>query len=83
MFANDEQCWKYSFVINELTEVLNRATNCFVGHCQYHVEGPEEFVDVFLNYGKGDFETLTVNVTADSNWAILKDVMKAVARRFE
>lgn len=79
----DEQFWKANFVASELSEALNCATRGFVDYCEYRVKGPEEFVIVRLTYDDGKYDTMTVNVTSDSNWAILKDVMKAVAARFE
>lgn len=74
-----EQRNKASFVESELSDVLNTATDGFAHHCEYVVDGPNELVIVTL----GRDSTLTVNVTADSPWAILKDVMKAVASRYE
>lgn len=74
-----EQRNKASFVESELSDVLNAATDGYVHHCEYVVDGPNELVIVTL----GHDSTLMVNVTADSPWAILKDVMKAVARRYE
>ena len=74
-----EQRNKASFVESELSDVLNAATDGYVHHCEYAVEGPEEYVLVTLDH----YLTEYVNVTGDSLWAILKDVMKAVASRYE
>jgi len=79
----NEQLWKHNYVANELTDALNCATRGFVDYCEYHVKGAEEFVQVKLVLCNGNYDTMTVCVTGDSLWAILKDVMRAVAKRYE
>lgn len=79
----DEQIWKCSFVENELAEAFNVATDGFVDNLEYRVDGAEEFVVIGLVGSKGRYESLAANVTADSKWAILKDVLRAVAARYE
>ena len=82
MALTNEQSSKASFVDSELTEVLNSATNGFVDCCEYYTNGQDEFV--IVKTVAGDSRAgITVNVTCDSLWAILKDVMRAVAARFE
>lgn len=81
MGPTKEQVLKMHFVENELTEALIGATYGYVRRCEYLVDGPDEYVIVTTNRDGGP--TLNVNVTADSHWAILKDVMKAVAKRYE
>ena len=83
VYKNDEQACKARFVEIELSQMLNVATCGFVDYCDYLVQGQDECVIVKLVYGEGHYDTTTVNVTADSNWAILKDVTKAVAKLFE
>ena len=73
---------KMTFVENELSDVLLAATGGFADRCDYIVDGPEEYVVVTLDRDASP-STLNVNVTSDSRWAILKDVMKAVAKRYE
>ena len=69
---------KADFVANELAAMVRRATRGVVSALHYERQGAMEYVVV---------ETPTVlfdvNVTADSLWAVAKDVMRAVGERFE
>ena len=76
-----EQIAKKLFVENELIDVLISATGGFVTGCEYVADGPDEYVLVSHWWGSSERKT-TVNVTADSRWAILKDVLKAVEARY-
>lgn len=79
----DEQIRKAVFVEVDLTRALREATWGYVDYCEYKVDGPDETVIVKTVDGAGRYDTFGVNVTGDSRWAILKDVMKAVAKRYE
>ncbi len=79
----DEQIRKAVYVEVDLGRALREATWGYVERCEYVVHGPEEYVVVTFNVVAIEPCTLTVNVTGDSRWAILKDVMKAVAKRYE
>ena len=68
---------KRSFVENELTEVLNAASRGFFERCEYERDGNGETVHVFMS-----IQPIGVNVTADSPWGILKDVMRAITERY-
>lgn len=76
----DEQMGKKHFVENKLAETLSAATGGYVWSLDYGVFGAEEVVHV---YTCGVSKALVVNVTSDSLWAIAKDVMRAVADRYE
>ena len=68
---------KASFVENELSTMLRAATNGVVRGLSYERQGAEEFVVVDMCTRMFD-----VNVTADSLWAIAKDVMRSIAERY-
>ena len=75
----DEQARKKLFVSGALTTLLREATGRYVLHLHYHVDGHDEIVTVtYASMTQQD-----VNVSCDSEWAIAKDVMSAVADRFE
>ena len=81
----DEQIYaeKADFVKDELAAMLRKATCGWVTCCGYeHYQGVEVVhVGYALDeHADGRFD---VNVTADSPWAIAKDVMRAVAERYE
>lgn len=78
-----EMIEKRLFVENELSAMLRRACrgDWFVG-LTYAFDGANEIVTVMYSLNDGRHET-DVNVTADSRWAIAKDVMKAVAELYE
>lgn len=78
-----EQMMKRLFVTKELGDAIYSATDGFVFQLEYRVEGAEEFVIVTTDDGDGLYDSFQVNVTADSRWAILKDVTRAVAARYE
>ena len=78
-----EQLDKKSFVESELTEMLAAATHGFVISLEYDARGHFEVVHVTTCLGLFKRDTFGVDVTADSLWAIAKDVMRAVAERFE
>ncbi|MBQ9004086.1 MAG: hypothetical protein IJ087_19760 [Eggerthellaceae bacterium] len=82
-YMNDEKLTKQRFVQEELTGMLHSATNGCVGECWYEFDGANELVRVSYRPDPKTSEVITVNVTADSRWAIAKDVMRAVAKRFE
>ena len=75
---------KELFVELDLAGTLHEATRgCVIG-AYYRRRMCEEFVDVvYRNMPEAAPDVITVNVTGDSPWAVLKDVMKAVAFRFE
>ena len=68
---------KSQFVRSELSRMLNAATHGVVTGLSYTREGAIEYVTV-------DTPTVmfNVNVTADSLWAIAKDVTRAVDEHF-
>lgn len=78
-----EQLDKKSFVESELTEMLAAATHGFVTSLEYDARGHFEVVHVTTCPGLFKRDTFGVDVTADSLWAIAKDVMRAAAERFE
>lgn len=82
-YMNDEKLAKRRFVQEELTAVLHAATNGCVGECWYECDGVTETVKVSYRPALREEEVITVNVTGDSRWSVTKDVMKAVAKRFE
>ena len=69
---------KRCFVEGELAAMMRIATRGVVQRLEYERMGDEEFVVVDMCTSIFD-----VNVTADSLWAIAKDVMKAVGEKFE
>ena len=73
-----EQQAKQRFVERKLGPMLMAATGGFVTGCSYSTWGANEEVLVTAA-GK----LFAVNVTCDSQWAIAKDVMRAVGTRFE
>ena len=76
----DEQMEKKHFVEKTLAGMLSAATEGVVWSLDYGVFGAVEVVHV---YTCGKSKALVVDVTADSLWAIAKDVMRAVADRYE
>lgn len=78
-----EQLEKKSFVEAELAEMLAAATNGFVRSLEYDARGCFEVVHVVTTPRPFMKDTFGVDVTADSLWAIAKDVMRAVASRYE
>ena len=70
---------KELFVQEELTALLRDATGGWVTECWYERKLGRETVHVKT---QGN-EPLEVDVTADSLWAIARDVMSAVAERYE
>lgn len=82
-YMNDEKLRKSRFVQEELTAMLYRATGGFIKECRYKFDGVCEIVHVTTAPATFKTDTFAVNVTADSLWAIAKDVMKAVAERYE
>lgn len=79
----NEQLDKKLFIEVELAELLAAATEEFVVGCAYHTVGSIELVDVKTVVGVQKYDTFSVNVTADSLWAVAKDVMAAVGKRYE
>ena len=75
---SSEQQAKQRFVERKLGPMLVAATDGFVSGCSYSTWGAEE--EVLVTAGGKLF---AVNVTCDSPWAIVKDVMRAVAGRYE
>lgn len=73
-----EQQAKQRFVERRLGPMLQAATDGFVSGCSYYTWGANEEVLVTTE-GK----IIAVNVTCDSKWAVAKDVMRAVANRFD
>ncbi len=74
------QAFKKRFVERLLAPMLKDATKDFVRGLTYGARHDDEWVDV--EYGMPPWEQ-RVNVSCDSKWAILKDVVKAVADRYE
>ena len=72
---------KREFVQEYLAPMLHFATRGYVADLEYRVgeHGEFEFVKVVTEVGEG----YSVNVALDSDWAIAKDVMRAVARKYE
>lgn len=75
-----EQQRKQRFVERRLGPMLADATDGWVTTCAYGAWRDEEFVTV---HNWGYEPVLQVDVSCDSRWAILKDVMRAVAARYE
>ena len=69
---------KARFVRGELTGMLRVATRGAITGLEYEKKGPVELVHVLTVT-----QPFAVDVTADSLWAISKDVMKAVSKRYE
>lgn len=78
-----ERLEKRRFVQEELTGMLRTATGGLAAECFYEHDGADEVVKVLYGQRRGEREVISVNVTCDSLWAIAKDVMRAVARRYE
>ena len=78
-----ERANKASFVENELSEMLIPATLGFVRKREYVVRHGEELVEVSVDGNSGGPKRFTVNVATDSLWEIAKDVMYAVAWRYQ
>lgn len=78
---NDEHQRKAAFVTERMLPMLACATRGMVTDMQYrtNVESDWEIVWVELNGQDGP----KVNVTGDSEWAICKDVLKALAEKYE
>ena len=75
---------KSEFVRGELADLLAEATRGYVCACNYEYRLDEtESVLVFYKPDESHVDSFSVDVTADSRWAIAKDVMRAVARRYE
>lgn len=72
-----EQREKRHFVKGILETMLFEATRRVVWECIYRVNGRngEEVVDL---YAMGHRHLCTANVTGDSQWAIVKDVVRAL-----
>lgn len=68
---------KRLFVKNELTDMLRAATGGWVERCEYEREGCRETVHVFQS-----IQPIGVDVTADSPWAIAKDVLRALYKLY-
>lgn len=73
-----EQRRKERFVTGRLAAMLREATCGEVSSCFYRVQHGDEVVTVLMANGAAE-----VNVTADSLWAIAKDVMRGVGERYE
>lgn len=73
-----EQQAKQRFVERKLGPMLEAATNGFVSGCSYSTWGAVE--EVLVTTGEKLF---VVDVTCDSKWAMAKDVMKVVGKKFE
>lgn len=78
---NDENQRKAAFVAECLEPTFVRATNRWVRSMRYTVsaESGEELVWVEV---AGDVY-LRANVTADSEWAMLKDVLRVLEDKYE
>lgn len=70
---------KRFFVEHELVQMLFAATEGYIVDATYWTRGADEFVGLCTENG----EVFNVNVSCDSRWAIAKDVMKEVAKKFE
>ena len=75
-----EQAFKKRFVERQLAPMLAEATKGFVKGLAYGARRDDEWVDVEYTLPPWDDR---VNVSCDSKWAIVKDVMGAVAERYE
>ena len=69
---------KRRFVDGELSKMLSAATRGVVERCEYERVGEVETVHIFECV-----QPFAVDVTADSPWAIAKDVIRAVAMRLD
>ncbi len=74
------QAFKKRFVERQLAPMLSEATDGYVKGLAYGARRDDEWVDVA--YSGWPFEE-RVNVSLDSKWAIVDDVMDAVAERYE
>lgn len=73
-----EQRRKERFVTGRLASMLREATHGEVSMCFYRAKAGNEIVTVLMANGAAE-----ANVTGDSLWAIAKDVMRAVGKRYE
>ena len=83
----DEEYRKLKFVEEKLAPMIREATGGAVFSCEYmrSAYGPYEAVSMMMIV-PGEVKTVAefrADVTADSPWAIAKDVMAAVARWYE
>ena len=74
------QAFKKRFMERLLAPMLAEATKGFVTDCSYGAHWDDEWVDVSINLPPWE---LRVNVSCDSEWAVLKDVVKTVAKAYE
>ena len=69
---------KANFVANELSALLRAATGGFIERCMYeHLPYGSEVVHVFTST-----QPFSVNVTCDSLYAIVKDVVRELSDRY-
>lgn len=78
---NDEHQRKAAFAAECMLPLFARATRGAVTDMQYRTNVECDWEIVWVEYeGRLDSK---VNVTGDSEWAMLKDVMKAVSEVYE
>lgn len=75
-----EQAFKKRFAERLLGPMLAEATKGLVKGLEYGARRDDEWVEVAYSLPPW---TQRVDVSCDSKWAIAKDVMRAVAKRYE
>ena len=78
---NDEHQRKAAFVTECLEPMFVRATNEWVKSMRYTVSAESVEEVVWIEVAGEVF--LRANVTGDSEWAICKDVLKALEEKYE
>ena len=72
------QAGKKRFVDRTLALMLADATEGRVSGCRYGARRDDEWVDVTIERPPFEPRTLRVNVSLDSRWAIVCDVVRAL-----
>lgn len=75
----DEQMSKCQFVTGPLKTLLAEATGGYMEHLSYSAHNDDEKVRATFVDGS----SVAVNVSCDSKWALVKDVIAGVALRYE
>ena len=73
------QAFKKQFVERSLAPMLANATDGTVSGCRYCAKRDDEWVDVTIERPPFEPRRVRVNVSLDSKWAIVRDVMRRLA----
>lgn len=84
-YMTDEKICKRRFVQEELSALLYAATRGCVPEAYYELTplGEEVVTIVWRPHPRKDPSRIAVNVTGDSPWAIVKDVMRLVSELYD